>query len=156
MTRTLSRHLAALALVLTLTSCADLFGPSGVIVYALRTIDGEKVPLTVPGFPPGTSYIELGDTIRADGAGAGTWDWWTSTGDMTSTPMVILISREIQFFGPADGLRQVRARRCLEVLIGERSCMPDEWHTVEGRPDGFIVHTPRGRLQFQRVGSERR
>lgn len=100
--------------------CRDHFGPSGVIVYALRTIDGKEVPLAVPGFPPGIYFIELGDTIRADGAGAGTWDWRISTGNLTLTPEVFLISYEIQFFGPPDGLRQLRARQCLELLTGER------------------------------------
>jgi len=125
-------------------------------VYALRTIDGKAVPLVVPGFPPGSDFVELGDTIRADGAGAGSWDSRMSTADLTPTPTVLVTSYEIQFVGPANGFRQLRARHCLELLSGERSCLSDELHTVETRPDGFVVYHPRGRLQFQRVGSEPR
>jgi hypothetical protein len=148
------RDLALAALVLAALGCDDPLGPNDLAVYALQSIDAKPLPvLNHPLLAPWSQ--ELGDTIRVGASGAGTWDWHVLLDQGLDPPVLVTSRFQVQFNGQPMFAREVRRKRCLELLLGDLSCTDMPSLRVVPRPGGFEVYSERGRLTFLRVGVER-
>jgi hypothetical protein len=148
------RNLAALALVLAVSSCDAPLGPNDLAVYALQSLEAKPLPVSTNP-PLANSSTDLGDTIRVDRSGAGTWDWHVMLDQGLDPPALLTITFHVQFKGQPMVAREVSRRRCLQLLLGEWSCNDMSSLSVVPRPGGFDVYSERGRLTFLRIGTER-
>jgi hypothetical protein len=139
---------------LAVSSCDAPLGPNDLAVYALQSIEAKPLPVSTNP-PLANSSTDLGDTIRVDRSGAGTWDWHVMLDQGLDPPALLTITFHVQFKGQPMVAREVSRRRCLELLLGDWSCDDMSSLSVVPRAGGVEVWAARGRVGVLRCGPGR-